>query len=76
MPDVRLAAADALELGQLLDFLADWLARPDGRLDDAYAEFVGHDAADLTDVRDALARYAFLLGADDEGRHLFGDDLG
>jgi hypothetical protein len=76
VPDVPIEAGDAMELGQLLDFLAEWFSRPDRRLDDAYAEFVAHDGADLADVREALTRFAFLLGADDDGQRLFGDHTG
>lgn len=73
-PHLRLTAADAMELGQLLDFLASWFNQADPRLHACYADFVGHEAADLSDVRDTLARFAFLLGEDDDGQRLFGHD--
>jgi hypothetical protein len=74
VPDVRIDAGDAMELGQLLDFLASWFSRDDPRLTVSYIDFVGHDAADVTEVRDILARLAFLLGEDDDGQRLFGRD--
>jgi hypothetical protein len=73
-PDVRIEASDAMQLGQVLDFLAAWFSRDDSRLTDAYIDFVGHDGADLTEVRDIVARFAFLLGEDDDGQRLFGRD--
>ncbi len=73
-PDLPLAAGDAMELGQLLDFLANWFSQEDPRLHACYAEFVGHEAADLSEVRHTLARFAFLLGEDEDGHRLFGHD--
>ena len=72
MSEVRIEAGEAMELGQLLDFLAAWLGRDDPRLSAAYTDFVGHDAADLAELRHSLARFAFLLGEDDDGQRLFG----
>jgi hypothetical protein len=74
VPDVRINASDAMELGQVPDFLTGWFSREDPRLHAAYADFVGHDGADLTEVRDTLARFAFLLGEDDDGQRLFPHD--
>lgn len=73
MSQVRIEAGEAMELGQLLDFLADWFGRDDARLTAAYTDFVGHDAANLSELRDRLARFVFLLGEDEEGHRLFGD---
>jgi hypothetical protein len=42
MPDVRLDAGDAAELTELLQFLAEWLARDSGRLGASLEEFVGN----------------------------------
>jgi hypothetical protein len=74
MSDVRINASDAMELGQLLDFLTGWFARTDDRLAAAYTDFVGHADADLTELRTSLARFAFLLGEDDDGQRLFGEN--
>lgn len=76
MPDhhFRMDGSDALELGELLSFLGDWLNSNDHTLLDASLHrFVGTDGYDLTELRTDLARFAFLLGNDD-GTHLFGLD--
>jgi hypothetical protein len=73
MPDVRLDAGDAAELAELLQFLADWLARDPGRLGASLEQFVGHPAYGTAQLRQDLDRFTFLLGADD-GESLFGPD--
>ncbi len=73
MPDFRLDAVDAAELAELLQFLAQWLARDPGRLGASLEAFVGHPAYNLGELRQDLNRFAFLLGADD-GEALFGPD--
>jgi hypothetical protein len=47
MPEVRLDAADAAELAEMLQFLSEWLARDPGRLGASLEEFVGHPATGL-----------------------------
>ncbi|MGH9157389.1 MAG: hypothetical protein ACRD1K_16480 [Acidimicrobiales bacterium] len=65
---------DALELGELLTFLSDWLASTDNpALAASFRRFVGTNGYDLTELRTDLARFAFLLGTDD-GTELFGLD--
>ncbi len=65
---------DAVELGELLTFLSDWLGGADNpTLAASFRRFVGTDGYDLTEVRTDLARFAFLLGTDD-GTELFGLD--
>jgi hypothetical protein len=71
MPDVRLDAVDAAELAELLQFLSQWLARDPGRLGASLEEFVGHPAYNLSQLRQDLDRFVFLLGGDD-GEALFG----
>ena len=44
MPDLRLDAVDAVELAELLQFLAGWLARDPDRLGASLEDFVGHPA--------------------------------
>jgi hypothetical protein len=51
MADVCIEAGEAMELGQLLDFLAGWFGRGDPRLAGSYTEFVGHDAAEMALLR-------------------------
>ena len=71
MPEIRLDAVDAAELAELLQFLAEWLARDPGRLGAFLEAFVGHPAYNLGELRQDLNRFTFLLGGDD-GESLFG----
>jgi len=71
MPEVRLDLADAAELAELLQFLAQWLTRDPGRLGASLEAFVGHPAHNLGELRQDLNRFTFLLGGDD-GESLFG----
>ena len=71
MPDVKLNAADAAELAEMLQFLTQWLARDPGRLGALLAEFVGHPAYNVGQLRQDLERFVFLLGGGD-GEALFG----
>jgi hypothetical protein len=71
MPDVKLNAADAAELAEMLQFLSQWLARDPGHLAASLAQFVGHPAYGITQLRQDLERFAFLLGGSD-GEQLFG----
>lgn len=68
----RLDPLDAIELGEILDFIRDWLGGTDTTLLAAsFKRFVGTDGYDLTELRQDLARFTFLLGNDD-GEQLFG----
>jgi hypothetical protein len=71
MPDMKLDVSDAAELAEMLQFLSQWLARDPGRLGASLAEFVGHPAYGLPQLRDDLERFVFLLGGSD-GEPLFG----
>jgi hypothetical protein len=44
MPKVKLNAADAAELAEMLQFLSEWLARDPSCLSASLAQFVGHPA--------------------------------
>jgi hypothetical protein len=69
--DVRLEGSDGAELAEMLSFLRGWLGGRDSAvLAESLAGFVGTDAYDVTQLRADLARFVFLLGADD-GRALF-----
>jgi hypothetical protein len=70
VPDVKLNAAEAAELAELLQFLSQWLARDPGRLGPSLADFVGHPAYGLPQLRQDLERFVFLLGGSD-GESLF-----
>lgn len=57
MPEVRLDATDAAELGEMLQFLSQWLSRDPARL---AAEWAGHSV-------DVLLRiYAKCIAGQDE----------
>jgi hypothetical protein len=71
MPDVKLDTTDAAELAEILQFLSQWLARDPARLAGSLAEFVGHLAYGLGELRSDLERFVFLLGGSD-GEALFG----
>ena len=71
MPDMKLDVTDAAELAEMLQFLSGWLARDPGRLGPSLEEFVGHPAYGITQLRDDLERFVFLLGGSD-GESLFG----
>jgi hypothetical protein len=70
MTPVELNAEDAVELGELLEFLHDFLGYIPAVLTESLARFVGGDGYALEDLRADLARFAFLLGGD--GERLFG----
>jgi len=67
---VNLTLDDAMELGQLLQFLDDWLATDREQLGTTLARFIGIDGYGLEALRDDLARFMFLLGETD-GEGLF-----
>jgi hypothetical protein len=46
-----------------LQFLSPWLARDPARLGDSLAQFVGHAAYGLAQLRGDLERFVFLLAA-------------
>jgi hypothetical protein len=71
MPDMKLDAADAAELAEMLQFLSQWLARDPGRLAASLEDFVGHPAYGISQLRNDLKQFAFLLGGSD-GEPLFG----
>ncbi len=71
MPEVKLNAADAGELAEMLVFLSDWLSRDPDRLAPSLAQFVGHPAYALNELHGDLERFVFLLGGSD-GQELFG----
>ena len=70
VPEMKLDIVDAAELAELLQFLSQWLARDPARLGDSLAQFVGHPAYGLAQLRDDLERFVFLLGGSD-GEPLF-----
>ena len=73
MPDVNLELSDAVELAELLTFLADWLTGSQRQtLAHSLTNFIGHDRYDLDELAADLHRFVFLLGLSD-GEQLFGE---
>jgi hypothetical protein len=73
--NVTLAMADAIELEQLLDFLACWMKSDHDYLAPSLARFLGTEAADMDpgSLAADFARFRFLLGATD-GEGIFTPD--
>jgi hypothetical protein len=70
---VCLDVEDAVELGELLKFIGDWLVWDPSRLAESLGRFLGIDGYDIDQLRADLSRFAFLLGVSD-GELLFGGD--
>jgi hypothetical protein len=73
MPDINLELGDAVELAELLTFIADWLSggqKP--TLDNSLTAYVGHTAYTTDQLRADLHRFVFLLGISD-GEQLFSE---
>ena len=68
---VWLDAGDAVELGELLGFLDDWLAFDRAGLAGSLGRFVGSDGYDIDQLHADLSRFGFLLGFND-GERFFG----
>jgi hypothetical protein len=71
MPAISLDTADAIELAELLQFIADWLAADPASLSPSLLAYVGHPAYGLDALRCDLDHFAFLLGGND-GENLLG----
>lgn len=69
---VTLEADDAVELGELLEFLHHWIDRAPDAVGQWLARFTG-GGYELGELRADLARFVFLLGGDGE-RFVFGDE--
>lgn len=72
---VALDMADAMELEQLLDFLADWMKTDHDYLAPSLTRFLGIEDPEMTPSALAadFARFRFLLGATD-GEDVFSPD--
>jgi hypothetical protein len=68
---VRLDAVDAVELGEVLEFLSRWFASDARNLTVSLDGFVGAFGYDLDELRGDVSRFAFLLGGDHDAA-LFG----
>lgn len=63
---VCLDAGDAVELGELLTFLVDWLGGDVDGVADSLSVFVGVGGYDVDGLGADLARFAFLVGGGGE----------
>jgi hypothetical protein len=73
MPDINLELGDAVELAELLTFLADWLSGSQQQpLAHSLTAYVGHERYTIDELRNDLHRFVFLLGLSD-GDQLFGE---
>jgi hypothetical protein len=70
MPSMSLDSADAAELAELLQLIAEWMASDPSRLGASLLAFIGHPAYGTRQLQDDLHRFAFLLGGND-GEPLF-----
>lgn len=61
-----LDADEAVELGELLEFVGRWLADGGGAVVESLRGFVGGDGYDINDLRADVSRFSFLLGGCDE----------
>ena len=73
VPQVCLDPRDAVELGEMLEFLSEWLVCHHSRLADSLRRFVGSDGYDIDQLRADLSRFGFLLGVTDGERRVDGD---
>jgi hypothetical protein len=73
MSEIRLELSDAIELAELLTFLADWLTSSHrDTLAASLTDYIGHNAYRVADLHNDLHRFVFLLGQSD-GDQLFGE---
>jgi hypothetical protein len=71
MLDVTIELSDAVELAELLTFLADWFtSNQQPTLADSLTAYIGHDALGVDALAVDLHRFVFLLGLND-GEQLF-----
>lgn len=62
IPSLTLPLDEVAELGEMLEFVGDWLEGAPPSLAQAFSEFVGARGYDLSDLRADCRRFAFLLG--------------
>lgn len=69
---VSLAAEDAVELAEMLEFLGEWIDSDHDRLSTIFDRFAA-GLYDIDELRGDLARFVFLLGGNAEP-FVFGGD--
>ena len=73
VPQVCLDPGDAVELGEMLEFLREWLVCDHSRMADSLRRFVGSDGYDIDQLHADLSRFGFLLGVTDGELFFDGD---
>lgn len=71
---VCLDAGDAVELGELLEFLVGWLNDDAAFLATSFGRFVGHAGFDIDELREELSRFRVLLDGGDAELLVGGDE--
>ena len=61
-PTFSLRLDEAAELGELLEFVCEWLFQASPAVSTSLASFVGVSGYDTCDLRADCRRFAFLLG--------------
>jgi hypothetical protein len=61
-PGVTVSVDHAIELGELLEFVSDWLGAAPPAVAASLSDFVGAPGYDVADLRADLTRFSFLLG--------------
>lgn len=62
---VCLEVDDAVELGEALEFIGDWLVSDRRPLAESLGRFLGSDGYDIDQLRADLFRFSFLPGVND-----------
>jgi len=73
MPRTCIDTGDAIELAEILQLIAGWLATDPATLAESLLAYIGHPAYGLDALRSDLDRFTFLLGGND-GEFLLGED--
>lgn len=67
-------ADEAVELGELLEFVGRWLADDGECLAESLGRFVGIGGYDISELRADLSRFAVLLDGDEAAALVEGDE--
>jgi hypothetical protein len=70
MPSISIDTTDAMELTEVLQFIAGWISSDRAGLESSLLAYVGHPAYGTAHLQQDLHRFTFLLGGSD-GEPLF-----
>ena len=71
---LNLEAGDAVELGEMLGFIAGWLASDREGIGSSLRRYVGSTAYDIEELSTDVLRFEFLLGGGDGSSILGGNE--